>query len=76
MTTKATKRTSDRVSRIAASLLNEMATSERDWGRMRATDTWAWPVGKLKALAASCLAQDEHRGKRKAKRKRERKEKR
>jgi len=86
MTTKPTKRTSDRVSRIAAEI---MAMSHSEWtpyiefyelrttragrfrkhGRMDITD-------EVLALAASCLAQDEHRGKRKAKRKSARKGKR
>jgi hypothetical protein len=63
------RRTSDRVSRIAAKVLQAVRYREEmgDTAGTRATFLGGMSItlGDLKALAASCLAQDEHRGARK-----------
>jgi hypothetical protein len=60
------RRTGDRVSRIAAKVLRAVRYREEigDSAGTRATFLGGMSItlGDLKALAASCLAQDEHRG--------------
>ena len=57
---KRTRReTSDRVSRIAGRTLAAL-------GEFRASDLVLFRVGDARALAASCLAQDQTKGKRKS----------
>ena len=67
----ARKQTSDRVSRIAARVLQRLnglpAKMELASGDWESPLSWV-TVGEARALAASCLSQDEHRGKRPAKR--------
>ena len=73
MTTKSTRRTSDRVSTIAANLMSDARKAKKEWG----SGAWISALASdVLALAGSCLTQDEHRGKRKAKRKSARKGKR
>lgn len=69
----ARKQTSDRVSRIAGRVLERL----KEFGPGRSSSVYLLPgplwrmcsAHELKALAASCLGQDETKGKRKARRK-------